>query len=156
MLQSSNTIYKQTNQRNVLFTDYGASLDDALKRYNLYERKLGENISNKTFEETLKLFVQLSATSSNKINENLTDELLSSSNFFNNNLFLINQNNIFSNNDKSINSNQGINLKSSSFNNIPASKQHVKTYTSNFQTSVFENLNTHSCFFQTNKRLSKF
>jgi hypothetical protein len=57
ILQSSYSIYKQTNNQNLLNSDTGASLDDAIKRYKLYERKLGDNLNNNAFEAALKRFV---------------------------------------------------------------------------------------------------
>ena len=64
-MQSSNAIYKQTNNQNILFADTGASLDDSLKRYKQYERKLGENINNGAFEGALKRFVLTNPSSNN-------------------------------------------------------------------------------------------
>lgn len=65
VLQSSYVIYKQTNNQNLLNTDTGACLDDAIKRYKLYERKLGENLNNGAFEMALKRFSNSNENNSN-------------------------------------------------------------------------------------------
>ena len=69
-MQSSNAIYKQTNSQNILYSDTGASLDDSLKRYKLYERKLGENLNSVAFEAALKHFTITNPPSHHNTNNN--------------------------------------------------------------------------------------
>ncbi len=59
LLQTCYTVYNQTNNQNLLNTDTGVNLGDAIKRYKLYLRKLTDNqqIESILYEKALNRFV---------------------------------------------------------------------------------------------------